>query len=127
VLQDRLSHLEEGGLRAAGHLLDHLRRVAAEVAFHQLEDAAWVPECLVTQRSGLPKRTHHRLERLSWTGLPRGLFPTRGRILFTAARLPRLLMVAVVLPRIGLVASEKAVVLPSCVILVFHEPGKHAI
>ena len=64
-LTDGPGHLEEGGLRAAGDLLHHFRRVAAEMALHHLEHAARVPECLVALGRRLPEGTDHLLERLA--------------------------------------------------------------
>src|SRR5205823_6150342 len=47
VRAQRLGDLEEGGSRDAAGLLDHLRRVAAEVPLQELEDAARVLERVV--------------------------------------------------------------------------------
>ena len=50
VREDRLGDLQERVPRAAGHPLDHLGRVAAEVPLDDLEDAARILQRLVALR-----------------------------------------------------------------------------
>jgi hypothetical protein len=63
VVQDGLGHLEEGVARAAGHSLDHLGRVAAEVALDDLEDGPRVLQRLIALRRRLQQRAHQWIER----------------------------------------------------------------
>ena len=68
VGEDRLGDLEERLPRAAGRPLDHLRRVAAEVALDDLEDAARVLQRLVALRRRLQQRPDQRVVRRARRG-----------------------------------------------------------
>src|SRR5262247_1167608 len=61
--ENRLGHLDEGLLRAAGDLLDHLWCVAAEVPLDDLEHGLWVLQRLVTLGWGFAERPDQVVKR----------------------------------------------------------------
>src|SRR5580693_6736351 len=65
VGEDGGGDLEEYVLRATSGPLDHLRRVAAEVLFDNLENAAWILQGLVTLRRWLQQRPDQGVVRRS--------------------------------------------------------------
>src|SRR5207244_12862220 len=66
VGQDGVRDLQEGLLRAAGDVLHHLRRIAAEVPLHDLEYRARMLERLVSRRGIREQGPHERIE--GWPG-----------------------------------------------------------
>jgi hypothetical protein len=128
VGQNGFGHLLEGARGAAGHLLDHLRRVPAEVPFEYLEDAARVLESRVSRRRGPLERADHRLEGLAGARLPLRLPPSRRGVLLAAPRLTGLLALTSVLPGVGLVGPHESIVGPlRDVLLVVDEPREDAL
>src|SRR5918997_1274163 len=76
VLTDRLGDLQEGLLRTATDLLDHLRGVLGKVAFEDLEDAPLVLEARVVRAPGL----HRRACSPDFLALDATLAPPDGRV-----------------------------------------------
>src|SRR5690349_21182889 len=112
----------------AGNPLHHFRRVAAEVVLYQLEHTVGVLQRGIVPGGRLDQLLNDVVERLPRFRLVLRLLPARRGVLFSSPRLTEFVSHTLVLPRVRLILSQEAVVVPSRLVpLVLHQPGKDAV